>query len=238
VVSWEQVPALNNAPQAPTKCKPVKPAPVPCPKPAPAPVKPAPAPAPAPTPGQTDVHYPETDNEKVNADVKKHIDDLVADFKARALKSDDAQGATYKLTYEGGFVNDNIVSFRFNIVERLTGTATPVNKVFTLMYDLNSGKQLDNKDVFANRKFAEELSTLVREGLQDTAPFKGNEAELALLKEGTEPKNKNFENIFLSDGKLHILFAPGQISSSPEVKEFVIDMKDHADLFSKDFQIT
>ena len=240
MVSWGLT-ALNIAPPSPIKCKP-KPVPCPQPAPAPAPVKPAPAPAPvppkpAPAPGQTDVHYPETDNKDVNAAIKEHIDKLVEDFKARALKGDDAAGATYKLTYEGGFVNNNIVSFRFDIVEKITGDATPVHKVFTLMYDLNSGKELKNRTLFANRNYADELSRLVREGLQDTAPFKGNEAALELLEKGTAPKAANFENLFVQDGKLYILFAPGQISSDAEVKEFVIPVADHQELFSKDFLV-
>lgn len=242
MVSWGQASALNNAPQTPNNCKPK---PVPCPPPRPKPVPcPQPAPAPAPakpelSPGQTDIHYPETDNKEVNAAIKAHIDGLVENFKNRAFEAGngDTKGAHYELTYDSGFIGDNLISFRFTAVETLKEGAAPVKSVFTFLYDLSSGKLVEISDVFARRNYSKALSRLVFEGLKDSEPFKSNEAELALLKKGTEAKPENFENIFIKDGKLYLLFSPGQISSSGEIKEFVVDMKDHADLFSKEFQV-
>jgi len=260
-VSWGQANALNNAPQTSNNCKPApRPCPpkqVPCPKPVPkptptpVPVKPAPAPEPEPTPepvpvkpaltpGQVDVHYPETENAEINTAIKSRIDGIVADFEGRAIEAGngDPKGANIKITYDSSFIGDDFLSLRFTTAERLTEGETPQVGTFTLLYNLKTGAAVDINDVFANSNFAEELSVLVRDGLKGSEGYKGNDAELELLNKGTEANAHNFQNIFINNGKLYILFAPGQISSSGDVKEFVIDMKDHSELFSKAFQVS
>lgn len=216
-----------------------KPAPKPC-EPTPKPCKPAPAPDAATDddsellqlpPGVAELHYPETSNEAVNKHIKKHVDRLVSDFAKSALKVDGGHGALLKLNYEGGFLNPHIISFRFDVSKKLGEGYEPEQSIFTKTFNLNKGKEVDVKDMFAQKDFLEYLSNLVRKDLAGTAPFKDNPE---LLEAGTEPKAKNFENIFAHDGTLFIVFPAGQITN--DTHQFAIALDQHPELLKEEFQ--
>ncbi|MBU6323723.1 MAG: DUF3298 domain-containing protein [Patescibacteria group bacterium] len=102
------------------------------------------------------------------------------------------------------------VSYIYTIVEDTLG-AHPNTFFKTFTFDLGTGKLLSIADIFtAGTPYLDRLSAVSRTYLAQNL---GQYADTQMLDNGTAPDAKNFQNFFIDNGTLAILFAPYDVAA-------------------------
>ncbi len=149
-------------------------------------------------------------NEKAIARMQSYIGGTISQFKTNGNVAYPPGGAkeTLQIKYLVSF-STRTVSYIFTVYENTLGAHG--NLFFhTFTFDTSTGVELTLADLFApNSGYLDVLSTISRAQLPSVV---GGNADMSFITRGTTPETKNFENFFIDNGYLDILFDPYQVA--------------------------
>ncbi|MEG2348820.1 MAG: DUF3298 domain-containing protein [Clostridia bacterium] len=144
-----------------------------------------------------EVFYPETKYEQLNKIIKDKIDTYISDFKKEA--NENIVKSTLIIKFDS-YEYKEYVSYLFrNVVD--FGGAHPNTYSSSVNFDTKKLKEITIKDLIQkNKKFLLFLSEFAFDNLKNVKDMiKGN--DFTMLKDGTLPKQENFQNfVFDKDG--------------------------------------
>ncbi len=149
-------------------------------------------------------------NEKAIAQIQSYIGDTISQFKTKGNVAYPPGGAkqTLQIKYLVSS-SPRTVSYIFTVYENTLGVHG--NLFFhTFTFDTSTGAELTLADLFApNAAYLDTLSAISRAQLPGVI---GKNADIGFITRGTTPEVKNFENFFIDNGYLDILFDPYQVA--------------------------
>ena len=149
-------------------------------------------------------------NEKAIALIQSYIGGIISQFKTQGNFAYPTGGAkeTLQIKYLVSS-SSRTVSYIFTVYEDTSGAHG--NLFFhTFTFDTSTGAELALADLFApNTAYLNTLSTISRAQLPNVI---GQGADASFIARGTAPEAKNFENFFIDNGDLDILFDPYQVA--------------------------
>ena len=192
-------------------------------------------------------HYPRTDNEEVNAAVKKYTEDQIAQFFAEQSvaqgegKKTVKKNATNKDEFYQEFkvyrFSKDVVSFRFSSYASYDGYAHGTEQINTMTWNLKDGSRYALRDVFEKSDYLNSLSGMVYGGLKKNKVY-SSEIERMFLKEGVTPSEDNFKNFALDGDRILFFFNRYQIGSkSNHISEFSLGLEDVDHLLKESFRL-
>ena len=168
-----------------------------------------------------DISYPQFGIPAVDLQIKKTIDDAVAEFKT--LPPNPSDSATPKHSFDGAFdsayVGPDVISVKL-ILSQYTGGAHPLTLVSGLNYNRVTGEQLLQSDAFVMiGKTVSEVSAIA------TTELKATLGEGMFL-EGADTNPENFSSFVISDDKVTFIFQQYQVAAyAAGVQEVSFDRK-------------
>ena len=155
-----------------------------------------------------DVSYPQFGIPAIDTQIKKAIDDAVAEFKT--LSPNPGDSATPKLSFDGSFdsvyVGPDVISVKL-ILSQYTGGAHPLTLISGLNYNRTTGKQLLQNDAF------EMLGMTVEQvSIAATAELKAKLGD-TMFKEGANTNPENYSSSVISADKVTFIFQQYQVAA-------------------------
>ncbi len=149
-------------------------------------------------------------NEKAIARIQSYIGETISQFKNKgnAAYPPGSAKQTLQIKYLVSS-SPRTVSYIFTIYENTLGAHG--NLFFhTFTFDTSTGAELTLADLFApNTAYLDTLSAISRAQLPGVI---GKNSDTGFITRGTTPEAKNFENFFIDNGYLDILFDPYQVA--------------------------
>ncbi len=149
-------------------------------------------------------------NGKAIARIQSYIGGVISQFKTGGNAAYPPGGAkqTLQIKYLVSS-SPHTVSYIFTVYENTLGAHG--NLFFhTFTFDTSTGAKLTLADLFApNATYLDTLSAISRAELPGVI---GKNADTGFITRGTTPEAKNFENFFIDNGYLDILFDPYQVA--------------------------
>ena len=173
---------------------------------------------------QIRVHYPETGNAKVDADVAEWARQLVDTFQTTYGEEPDL-GVPYELesTYSTTRPSPSVLSIIWKTAS-YTGGAHGNLEISTTTYDLNTGSLIDLYDVFADLDAA--LDRMSRFCIAALSQSLGDMYNEDMLLSGATPEAENFSSFALTPAGIRIFFQPYQVApwvAGPQVVDIPLD---------------
>ncbi len=173
---------------------------------------------------QIRVHYPETGNAKVDADVAEWARQLVDTFQTTYGEEPDL-GVPYELesTYGTTHASPSVLSIIWKTAS-YTGGAHGNLEISTTTYDMKTGSLIDLYDVFGNLDIA--LDQMGRYSVKVLARSLGDMYNEDMLRSGTAPEAENFSAFALIPAGIRIFFQPYQVApwaAGPQTVDIPLD---------------
>ena len=173
---------------------------------------------------QIRVHYPETGNAKVDADVAEWARQLVDTFQTTYGEEPDL-GVPYELesTYSTTHASPSVLSIIWKTAS-YTGGAHGNLEISTTTYDMKTGSLIDLYDVFGNLDIA--LEQMGRYSAKVLARSLGDMYNEDMLRSGTAPEAENFSAFALIPAGIRIFFQPYQVApwaAGPQTVDIPLD---------------
>lgn len=173
---------------------------------------------------QIRVHYPETGNAKVDADVAEWARQLVDTFQTTYGEEPDL-GVPYELesTYSTTHASPSVLSIIWKTAS-YTGGAHGNLEISTTTYDMKTGSLIDLYDVFGNLDIA--LDQTGRYSAKVLARSLGDMYNEDMLRSGTAPEAENFSAFALIPAGIRIFFQPYQVApwaAGPQTVDIPLD---------------
>ena len=173
---------------------------------------------------QIRVHYPETGNAKVDADVAEWARQLVDTFQTTYGEEPDL-GVPYELesTYSTTHASPSVLSIIWKTAS-YTGGAHGSLEISTTTYDMKTGSLIDLYDVFGNLDIA--LDQMGRYSAKVLARSLGDMYNEDMLRSGTAPEAENFSAFALIPAGIRIFFQPYQVApwaAGPQTVDIPLD---------------
>ncbi len=173
---------------------------------------------------QIRVHYPETGNAKVDADVAEWARQLVDTFQTTYGEEPDL-GVPYELesTYSTTHASPSVLSIIWKTAS-YTGGAHGNLEISTTTYDMKTGSLIDLYDVFGNLDIA--LDQMGRYSAKVLARSLGDMYNEDMLRSGTAPEAENFSAFALIPAGIRIFFQPYQVApwaAGPQTVDIPLD---------------
>ncbi len=159
------------------------------------------------------INYPKTKNKMINQKLEEFSNDELASFKDSTPEKDTSEKGSLFQSFETYQFSPDIVSFKFNVIQKNSPYVQAENKVITKTYDLKENKELQISDLFKNKA---DLSSIAQNIYEKMVKLKENSnlKTKQVLNAGLQPREKNF-NAFILDNKcLDFFLRPGQVNSS------------------------
>ena len=159
---------------------------------------------------QIRVHYPETGNAKVDADVAEWARQLVDTFQTTYGEEPDLS-VPYELesTYSSTHASPSVLSIVWKTAS-YTGGAHGNLEISSTTYDMKTGALIDLYDVFGNLDVA--LDQMSRYSAKVLARSLGDMYNGDMLRSGTAPEAENFSTFALIPAGIRIFFQPYQVA--------------------------
>src|SRR3989344_8682387 len=155
-----------------------------------------------------DVSYPQFGIPAIDAQIKKTIDDTVAEFKTSSPNPSDP--AMPKYSFDGSFdsvyVGPDVVSVKL-ILSQYTGGAHPLTLISGLNYDRATGEQLLQSDAFAMLGM-----TIGEISAAATAELKAKLGD-TMFEEGADTNPENFSSFVISEDSITFIFQQYQVAA-------------------------
>ncbi len=162
-----------------------------------------------------EVSYPLLNREtKINSEISKEMKERVKSFKDNLLdpEEDIAEGSTngLRIDYEITQVDDEIFSVKYTASMYMAGAAHPNNYTFSMNYNWKENKEIQLSDLFSvsEKEYLEKISELVLAELELEFIERGVDSESDMVKEGTMPELKNYNNYNLKEDGIQFNFNP------------------------------
>ena len=173
---------------------------------------------------QIRVHYPETGNAKVDADVAEWARQLVDTFQTTYGEEPDLS-VPYELesTYSTTHASPSVLSIIWKTAS-YTGGAHGNLEISTTTYDMKTGSLIDLYDVFGNLDIA--LDQMGRYSAKVLARSLGDMYNEDMLRSGTAPEAENFSAFALIPAGIRIFFQPYQVApwaAGPQTVDIPLD---------------
>ena len=173
---------------------------------------------------QIRVHYPETGNAKVDADVAEWARQLVDTFQTTYGEEPDL-GVPYELesTFSTTHASPSVLSIIWKTAS-YTGGAHGNLEISTTTYDMKTGSLIDLYDVFGNLDIA--LDQMGRYSAKVLARSLGDMYNEDMLRSGTAPEAENFSAFALIPAGIRIFFQPYQVApwaAGPQTVDIPLD---------------
>ncbi|HPZ08635.1 MAG TPA: DUF3298 domain-containing protein [Candidatus Eremiobacteraeota bacterium] len=173
-------------------------------------------------------------NKDIQDEFNKEITSLVEE-QVNSFKKDMAETEYFKSEFKSSFILestiinkvDDLISIKFLTEVYYAGAAHPSHDIWTLNYDLKTGKTINLKDLFMeNSDYLKVISDYSIKELSDKAgkdaKEQGYEPDYDWIKEGAGPKEENFRSFNLTDEGLIINFNEYQVACYAEGPKEVI----------------
>lgn len=158
--------------------------------------------------------YPKfSDLSNVNDDIKQNISGIPEEFKKNLFET--CSNKDFKCTLINTFTvysNDKLVSVNFNYYS-YTGGAHGLTTTLVLNYKTSDGKRIYLSDVFKkDSQYLDKISSYCAESLKESLSKDGGMVDENWLKEGTAPKQENYNSVGFSEHGLVVTFAQYQVA--------------------------
>jgi hypothetical protein len=154
---------------------------------------------------------------EIDSEIDEFINSRLEDYKNSLVEGGETQ--TLDISYDLEQYSKEIISIKFNIL--YGGGVRPVEDISCFTFDLGKGKRVSLADFFKQSSgYLDKLSDLAYKSLL-------NDSDAELAKEGTLPKDENFQNFVITKNSFIFYFAPCLVDScSAGLKEVVVPIKE------------
>jgi peptidoglycan-N-acetylglucosamine deacetylase len=157
------------------------------------------------------VQYPQTKNEKVNADIKKFIDQTIADFEAEADKRPQVKDWDDELhvTFVTSGLAPNVLSVKFYVNEYFTDNEQPVSDIVTKLYGLEKGEVFSLADIFVDDvDYLKQLYLLIANALYQD----GEITDKSKISAEAGPETDDLQRFTLDSDSITFYFVKGELA--------------------------
>lgn len=165
------------------------------------------------------VHYPVTNNQKINSEISELAYNHITEFKSDAeefFTGPEPPGGFSSWKYELNIDYDihrfssEIFSFKFDVY-MYTGGAHSIHEIITKSFNLESGEKLKLRDLFKEgSEYLNVISNLSYTQLIESGRL-GDLFSENWVKKGTSPNEENFKNFTLTDNSMFFFFPAYQV---------------------------
>lgn len=154
-------------------------------------------------------HYPQTEFDFVNADIKKWVDETVAFYIAETAEATNLQEpAELSVAYESDIISNSYAYIKLSGVYASSGLAHPVDIVKTYNIDINSNRYLTADDIFIEDGKEKFIGTVMKTaGIDEALKSDGILNNFILKKDGIEVSLLRGEFLPMSEGTKKLFFS-------------------------------
>ena len=180
-------------------------------------------------------------NKKINDVLKKRVNDSIDWFKKNSIeitsdaknnKTEIINDSELTITYNNVFYSNKIFAVNILVSSYFTGAAHPNTQIYTFNFDMATGDEIKLASIFKkNSNYLKRISDLCYHEVLNRVKKLGEEPDLNWIKDGTYPKQENYQSFNITDKNLIIVFQDYQVTSHADgPPEIAIPLKKLKDI--------
>lgn len=175
------------------------------------------------------MHYPRFEQENINIQINELMDSIINDHEIYQEDNNSSHRDMLYVNYDSYLVGDNIASIVFYVEFNSAKLANPEHEIITKIYDLTTGEELSNSQLFQG-EYLEKIASYCDQYFQDNKEYKDLISSES-YQEGIAPTEENYQNTVITKKGILINFKKYQLFPGSYGEQFVLipyeEMKDY-----------